>query len=87
MSSVLPLFRDCLREGFAPVKLAETTLPELRSFSVTMCFEGQTHHKHVKAFKSADAISTALNDFFCGESEMPDEMSVKAHPANVLRAA
>lgn len=42
---------------------------------------------HVLAFKSVDAITSALDIFFDGECEMPDGMNVKASPANVLRAA
>ena len=83
MSSVIPLFRECLRDGFTPVSV----LPELRTFSVTLCFNGQTHHMLVDAFKSADAISSALNDFFNGDCEMPDVMSVQAIPLDEMRAA
>lgn len=56
-------------------------------FLVELAFNGESHALHVLAFKSVDAITSALDMFFDGELEMPDGMNVKAHPANVLRAA
>lgn len=61
--------------------------PVLRPFFVTLSFGVERHELNVLAFKSCDAISCALDLFFDGEYEMPEAMSIKARPANVLRAA
>ena len=79
MSSVLPLFREPAAEVLVS--------PMLRPVCVTITIGREVHELHVLAFKSCDAISSAIDLFFDGEYEMPDEMSIKAHPANVLRAA
>ena len=79
MSSVLPLFRE---------KTAEVMVsPQLRPFLVTITIGREIHEMHVLAFKSCDAVCNAIDLFFDGEYEMPDSMSIKAHPANILRAA
>ncbi len=82
MSSVLPLFSD-LHDALNPAQVS----PMLRPYSVTITIGREIHELHVLAFKSCDAIASAIDLFFDGEYEMPDAMSVKAHPANVLRAA
>ena len=79
MSSVLPLFLE---------KTAEVMVaPKLHPFLVTITIGRESTELTVLAFKSCDAITTAIDLFFDGEYEMPDSMTVKAHPANVLRAA
>ena len=79
MSSVIPLFR----EPAADVLVS----PQLRPYSVTITIGRHVQDMHVMAFKSCDAITTAIDLYFDGEYEMPDSMTVKANPANVLRAA
>ena len=71
----------------APLAPAVFVSPVLRPFFVTLSFGAERHELNVLAFKSCDAISSALDLFFDGEYEMPDAMSIKARPANVLRAA
>lgn len=61
--------------------------PVLRPFFVTISFGAERHELNVLAFKSCDAISSAIDLFFDGEYEMPDAMSIKARPANVLTRA
>ena len=82
MSNVSPLFRE-LGEALSPVQVS----PQLRPYSVTITIGREIHELHVLAFKSCDAICNAIDLFFDGEYEMPDAMSIKAHPANLLRAA
>ena len=81
-SNVLLMFQDILRV-IAPVGVS----PALRPFAVTMTFDGQCHEITVLAFKSCDAICYAIDTYFDGSDEMPDGMTVKASPANLLRAA
>ena len=79
MSSVLPLFR----EPAADVLVS----PQPRPYSVTITIGRESFEIYVLAFKACDAVCNAIDLFFDGEYEMPDSMSIKAHPANVLRAA
>lgn len=79
MNTILPSFRKPAADALAS--------PMLRPFSVSLSFDGERHDLHILAFKACDAISNALDLFFDGEYEMPDSLSIKAHPANVLRAA
>lgn len=79
MSAILPLFRE--READVLVS------PRLRPYSVTITIGRESTEIYVVAFKSCDAICNAIDLFFDGEYEMPDAMSIKAHPANLLRAA
>lgn len=80
--SVVQIFRE-FAEAINQVHVS----PMLRPFAVTITIGRQVHELHVLAFKSCDAISSAIDIYFDGEYEMPDEMSIKARPANVLRAA
>ena len=82
MSAILPLFRD-LHDALNPVHVS----PQLRPYSVTITIGREIHELTVLAFKSCDAVCNAIDLFFDGEYEMPDAMSIKAHPANLLRAA
>lgn len=61
--------------------------PALRPFAVSLYFNGERHVLNVLAFKSCDAICSAVELFFDGEYEMPDGMKIDAQPANVLPRA
>ena len=75
----VPMFRNDLA--------TDVLVSPCRPYSVTLHFDGKRHDMHVLAFKSCDAIATVLDLMFDGDQEMPESMSIKAHPANVLRAA
>ena len=70
----------------APVADVQVS-PRLRPYSVTITIGREVHELNVLAFKSCDAVCNAIDLFFDGEYEMPDSMSIKARPSNVLRAA
>ena len=84
MNNVHPLLREALAP-FAPAPV--NVSPQLRPYCVTITIGREINELHVLAFKSCDAIASALDLYFDGEYEMPEAMSVKAHPANLLRAA
>lgn len=82
MSNVLPMFRG---QGSLASPVAVSQM--LRPYRVTIAFNGERHELNVLAFKSCDAICSAIELFFDGEYEMPDGMRIDAQPANVLPRA
>ena len=82
MNNVLPMLQG-IRNAQNEVRIS----PMLRPYIVTMTINSERHEINVLAFKSCDAICNVIDMYFDGEYEMPDSMSIKESPANVLRAA
>lgn len=89
MNNVHPIFRQALSNVIPLATVVADAAKALKPFVVSI-YIGQRSPEEISvlAFTSCDAICKAIEIYFDGDEQMPEDMAIVAHPIyNLPKAA